>query len=296
MKALSLVRHWAQQRTADRQKRSALIQVRGFQPKLEFRFESQGYVVRTAKTPQDLLEVLTLRHEVFVEEWQGQRHIHSLDIDDYDSAADHILIQNEISGEVVGTYRVLSSQFASSFYSENEFYLGEFLALPGSKLELGRACIKSTHRNGQAIDLLWRGLARYIELSHSRYLFGCGSVRVQHAELVRKLIHHLAEQSHLRHEYGVKPTSDYEHPDIHTVDSAEMSVQQVKRMMPPLLRSYLQAGAKVHGMPAWDLEFECFDFFTVLDMREIDRRFFERYFERPLLTVVPPHTIEEVAL
>lgn len=40
--------------------------------------------------------------------------------------------------------------------------------------------------------------------------------------------------------------------------------EEVEQIIPALLKSYLRLGAKVAGQPAFDEEFNCIDFLTIL--------------------------------
>src|SRR5690606_22570614 len=119
----------------------------------------------------ELLKILQLRHDIFVKEWQGRKTYHGLDVDNYDFAGDHLMIIDKSNNEVVGTYRLLCSKFTDRFYSQSEFHMDEFLRWPVVKLELGRACVHPQYRDGSTIDLLWKGLTRYIDEVEARYLF-----------------------------------------------------------------------------------------------------------------------------
>ena len=53
--------------------------------------------------------------------------------------------------------------------------------------------------------------------------------------------------------------------------------------IPSLLRSYISAGAKVYGAPARDLEFQCIDFFTILNLEELNSSYEKRYFKKAVI-------------
>src|SRR4029077_18542071 len=105
--------------------------VREFRGRVGVHYESEDFLITTAKSGVELLKILELRHRIFVEEWQGRRAAHGLDVDAFDFNADHLMIIDKRSGETVGTYRLLSSLFTSDFYSAGEFDLNEFLDVPG---------------------------------------------------------------------------------------------------------------------------------------------------------------------
>ncbi len=87
----------------------------------------------------------------------------------------------------------------------------------------------------------------------------------------------LYEKGDLSHEYKIHPTTKYEFDQAQLHFDETPSHPGVLRALPPLLRSYLHAGSKVHGFPALDIDFQCADFLTILDLRNLNKKFFERY-------------------
>lgn len=260
-----------------RQKKSLLQQVRDYRGFVPLHLETDQFLVETAQTPQQLMKVLEFRHQIFIEEWQGRRAFHGMDVDRYDFIADHLIITDKTVGEVVGTYRLLSSHFTSRFYSSEEFDISEFLRLPSVKLELGRACVHARYRNGQVIDLLWRGLSRYIRSTKTEFLFGCASLKSMRADVVSQVLSQLKNEDCWSDDYEVRPTSDYAFPGFLSEATEPLSAAARKELMPALLRSYLHAGARVHGWPALDLDFGCTDLFTVLSWPSLSPRFRARF-------------------
>lgn len=261
-----------------RHKKSLLGQVREFRGFVHVEYENDQFRVETARTSNQLLKVLELRHEVFVEEWQGRRAFHGLDVDQYDFSADHLMIIDKNIGEVVGTYRLLSSHFTRDFYSASEFEMSEFLRTPAVKLELGRACVHPEYRNGQAIEMLWKGLTRYIARTRTEFLFGCSSVKSMRADVVDQIVDLLRASDQWSDDFAIRPTADYRFPH-HAVaaPAGKLSTAERRQLLPPLLRSYLAAGAKVYGAPALDLDFGCTDMFTILDWKTVNPRYLKRF-------------------
>ncbi len=241
--------------------------------------ETKQYRLETAATTSDLLEVFELRHKIFLEETGAAKEdSDGFDVDEYDSVCDHIIIRSKENNKIVGTYRVISSHYSDTFYSQSEFNLDKFLNSTGPKLELGRACIDRSHRNGAVIDLLWRGIAEYIQLTGSRYLFGCSSIKVVDPAEAKSIMNYLREKGYLGEENGIAPIGQF-NMELKDVYACAMDDQVVKGLIPPLLRSYFTAGAKVFGEPALDRDFKCIDFLTILDMKEITSGYKRRYFK-----------------
>jgi putative hemolysin len=258
--------------------KSLLQRLRGFEPNLSVYLEFENFVVKTARTPAELREVLELRHEIFVKEWQGRRLPFGVDVDKYDFEADHLIIWCKQRKKPVGTYRLLCSRFTNQFYSQSEFDMDRFLRWGFTKLELGRACVHPDFRNGNTIDLLWKGLSRCIELAEVRFLFGCSSVRINDQRRAESLMKGFFEAGQWSDDFEIRPNKKYSYPEFSIGSGFPLTPVEMRRLVPPLLRSYLSAGAKVYGHPAYDRVFECIDVLTILDLQNLPPRFHQRFF------------------
>lgn len=250
-----------------------------FQPKLKLLIEFEDFIVKTALTSDDLKQALQLRHKVFLEEWLDSNHKTGLDFDDYDQHADHLMIIEKSSKKTVGVYRLIHSKFSDSFYSENEFFLDHFLKQEGNKLELGRACTHINFRTGRTMDLLWKGLSQYIRETKTQFLFGCSSISAENQKLIFSIFNFLKEKGIIESNMNIQPKEKYRFKDFEkTLKNESIDTDtRVLRNLPPLLRSYLHAGSRIHGLPAFDKNFDCFDLFTILDLKQLNKKFKERY-------------------
>ncbi len=248
-----------------------------FKPKYAFEIDAEDFLIKIAETPEDIRKAQKLRHQIFLEEGLGRSHETGLDFDEYDQLADHLMIIDKATGDAVGTYRLIHSGHSQRFYSQSEFFLDEFLKIDGIKLEMGRACTHSEFRNGRTMDLLWQGLSKYIQISGVRYLFGCSSVDTTDPEIMFSLLKSLYTHSHLKTNFGIHPVGDFVWPEAEKIFARSEPMNGYKKELPPLLRSYLNAGSFVHGMPAYDKDFECFDLLTILDLSELNAKFAARY-------------------
>lgn len=251
--------------------------LKNFKPKTVFEIRSDDLTIRTASSQDDLHLALKLRHEVFLEEGLGRSHRSGMEFDSLDALADHLMIIDNKSERAIGTYRLIHSDNSDQFYSQGEFVLDDFLGLPGKKLEMGRACTHPDHRTGRTVDLLWKGLSKYIELTQTRYLFGCSSLRSMDFQDVFSIVKTLHAQERLFFKWNIEARPQYRYEDPDGLYAQGEQKNQVLRSLPPLFRSYLHAGAQVFGYPALDQDFRCADFFTVLDLGALNKKFQERY-------------------
>jgi putative hemolysin len=192
-----------------------------------------------------------------------------LDLDAFDARCHHLMVIDHASGAVVGTYRLTTAELAAreELYTSTEFDLS---SLPEHVLrhgaEVGRACVAEAHRNGRVLQLLWRGIARYLDWNDKRFVFGCCSVPTLDAQqiagisqqLFRDGVLHPRFHAAVRHDFALRVAESYAVLDVAT--------------LPPLFTSYLKLGAKVCGGPALDPEFGVTDYLVVLDLRDVQPR------------------------
>jgi len=245
---------------------------RSFQQKVSIRFERSRYLVKTIKTEEELEAVLQFRYQIFHKEFQGKLVPVGIDWEPLDPLADHLVIIDQQLNKIVGTYRLISTSYSDSLYSFSEFHIDSFLQEPGTKLELSRACIHRDYRNGVVISLLWRGVCEYIDATQADYVFGCSSVNTMDGRAVAQVVSWLANQQATLDRYTILPREEYVRRNgLHLINQAKVE------KLPSLLQAYLKAGAKVSLHPAWDYEFHCVDFFTVLKVEEMKSSFQSKY-------------------
>lgn len=253
--------------------------LKNFEPKVRVNISKGGFTIKTATTAAELLDALSLRYKVFYNEYQNKRFSVGLDHDEFDAVADHLLIIDDSTQKIVGTYRLISSKNSSIFYSETEFELSSLKLDPRPKLELGRACIKKEYRKGSVISLLWRGIAEYARVEGSKVLFGCSSVKTTDPMRISLLMKYLEQNGHVDKSFGVRPLDTHKVPNLALVQniSDQASDESVKSMLPGLVETYLKMGGKILGSPAIDRDFGCIDLLTFLDLTILNDRYTKRY-------------------
>lgn len=210
-----------------------------------------------------MLASQALRFEVFnleLNEGLSASYERGLDEDPFDAVCDHLVVEDQSSGAIVGTYRLQTGSRAGNalgYYSEREFDFTPYEPLRPRMLELGRACIHREHRNFTVLNLLWRGIAQYASEHGARYLIGCSSITSQDpatgSAAWRRLQAHLVSEG-LR----TRPTAGF---------ACELAVEAPDApRIPRLLSAYLALGAGICGPPAIDREFRTIDFLTLLDL------------------------------
>jgi putative hemolysin len=220
------------------------------------------YTVGLASTAVEMREAQRLRHQVFAEEMGARLDspITGLDVDPLDAYCDHLLVRHGDTGEVVGTYRLLTPRRADRLYSDSEFDLSALAGIRPGMVEAGRACVHADHRGGAVLGLMWAGIARYMVAGGYEWLAGCCSVPVSSAAGVMRRVP-LSPP-----EYRVTP-----HRPLQVDPSADRTV------LPPLMRGYVRLGAWICGPPAYDPDFDVADFFVLLSMANADPRYLRHF-------------------
>lgn len=232
--------------------------------------------VSLARSEHDILEAQRLRYRVFAGELGARLPTRTpgVDQDIYDPWCEHLLVRNDHSGEIVGTYRILPPEQARrvGYYSENEFDLTRLQHLRPQMVEIGRSCVHPDYRNGATITLLWAGLARYMIENGYQYLIGCASISMADGGHAAASLYNRLEAEMSPLEYRVFPRCPLPLAALR---------QDVPAELPPLIKGYLRAGAWVCGAPAWDPDFNTADLPVLLPMSRLDKRYARHFIGQP---------------
>lgn len=232
------------------------------------------YSLLVATADGEVRAAQRLRHRVFAEELGAvlQGNIPGEDSDEFDTHCDHLIIRENLTGEVVGTYRMLPPGRIGRLYTDLEFDLTPLAGLRDALVETGRACVHPDHRTGAVINLMWAGITRYLHLHDRRWLIGCASVPLDDAAGVW---HQAKVKSLAPPALQVRPRRPW------PVDPWPVDAEPSRpAAMPPLLRGYLRLGAWVCGPPAHDPDFGVADLPVLMSMDRMDPRYLRHFLER----------------
>lgn len=236
---------------------------------------SRKLSVALAVNGEQVREAQRLRYRVFVEEMGARLNTPEagLDIDIFDAWCDHLLVRDELSNEVVGTYRILPPHQAKrigSLYSESEFDLTRLANLRPRMVEVGRSCVHPDYRNGGTITLLWAGLADYMLKNGYDYLIGCASISMADGGHAAASIYRQASAKHLGPiEWRVFPRCP--------LPLEALEQKDLEASLPPLIKGYLRVGAYVCGEPAWDPDFNTADLLLLLPLARMNPRYMKHF-------------------
>ncbi|MGW5974249.1 GNAT family N-acetyltransferase [Streptomyces sp. NPDC055186] len=240
------------------------------------------YTVTLARDEEDVRAAQRLRHDVFAGELGALLSTPQpgLDVDPFDAYCDHLLVREEVSGQVVGTYRLLPPEraaVAGRLYAESEFDLGALDPIRPGLVEVGRSCVHPDHRDGAVIGLIWAGIARYMVDRGHTWLAGCCSIPLADGGALASAAWDRVRGGHLApEEYRVRPLLPW------STNPGALAVPAARTELPALLRGYLRLGAWVCGEPAHDVDFGVADLYVLLPMDRVNPRYLRHF-----LSLVP---------
>ena len=233
-----------------------------------------AFQITWASTPNEIKEAQRLRFKVFAEEMGANlaQNSEGLDVDEFDAYCDHLLIRDQETLKVVGTYRVLpphKAQEIGRLYSDSEFDLTRLNHLRPKMVELGRSCFHADYRSGAVIMALWSGLAQYMQKHNYEIMLGCASIPMADGgHFAASLYNSLSEEQ-------MAPTENHAFPRLPLPLDKLNGGLDVEP--PPLIKGYLKLGAKICSAPAWDPDFNTADLLTMLRLSEINPRYAKHF-------------------
>ena len=242
-------------------------------PKLE-KVKKPAFKIEWASSQNEIKEAQRLRYKVFAQEMGANlpQNAEGLDIDEFDAYCDHLLIRDQDSLKVVGTYRVLPPHKAleiGRLYSDAEFDLSRLNHLRPKLVELGRSCVHQDYRSGAVIMALWSGLAQFMQKNGYEIMLGCASIPMADGG------HYAASLYNSLGNDQMAPT------EFHAFPRLPLPLEKLNGGLevepPPLIKGYLKLGAKICSAPAWDPDFNTADLLTMLRLSEINPRYAKHF-------------------
>jgi len=231
-------------------------------------------LVSWAQHQDEVRAAQRLRYAVFAGEMGARLNspISGHDVDLFDNFCEHLLVRDKSSGEVIGTYRVLTpvqARRVGSTYSDTEFDLTRLRGLRARMVELGRSCVHPDYRHGGVIMALWSALAEFMVRNQLDTMIGCASIPMLHNGIVSgdlvASIWRKVQATHLAPiELQVRPRLPL---PIERLNS-ELDVEP-----PALIKGYLRLGARVLGAPAWDPDFNSADLPMLMRIQDLPPRY-----------------------
>jgi putative hemolysin len=251
---------------------------------------AQALGVRLATTGGELDAAQALRYRVFYDE-MGAHPTPAMaaarrDFDDFDDAADHLLVVDHARGEgpesIVGTYRLLRRDAAARvgrFYSAGEYDISRLLGFDGQLLELGRSCVDAAYRTRGTLQLLWRGIAAYVFKHRIDLMFGCASLPGTDPDALAAPLAYLWN-NHLAPP-ALRPRAlPSLYVEMDRMPAEALDVRAVLNALPPLIKGYLRLGGFVGDGAVIDRQFNTTDVCVVVKTDLVTDKYYRHYERR----------------
>ena len=250
---------------------------------------SLGYSVRLAR-PDEIEAVQKLRYQYLTRDFDPSAPAEGIDFCAEDEYCDHLIAVKDDTNEIVGNYRLLSSQVVNTlglpFICETEFDISNVKSLPEGVLEIGRAVVNPEHRNAPIIKLLWQGLISYCKQFKIRYIFGTASFhKIPYDKNNIKDFAYAESFSYLAQNKmcdavecsALEPRVCF---DDMVKAYPEPDLDRAKEHIPALIRTYLALGGTIGKDAYIDIKspVPSIDVVVILDLENINKPIFKRLF------------------
>lgn len=223
------------------------------------------YRARLAETPEDIRAAQALRYLAFRGTGGG------LDVDRFDRACDHVLVEEQRSGRLVCCFRLLrltdGSQIAQS-YSAQYYELSALAAFGGPMVEMGRFCIHPDWHDPDILRVAWGAMTAHVDREGVEMLFGCSSFHGTDARDYYDAFALLRD----RHIAPGRWLPRVKAPRVFRFAARlrrKPDLKQARAKMPPLLRTYLSMGGWVSDHAVIDRDLNTLHVFTGLEIRAV---------------------------
>ncbi|MBK6867956.1 MAG: GNAT family N-acetyltransferase [Burkholderiales bacterium] len=233
-----------------------------------------GIQVGWARHQDEVRAAQRLRYQIFAGEMGARLRtpLPGHDIDLFDDYCEHLLVRDERTQEVIGTYRVLTpvqARRVGSTYSDTEFDLTRLRGVRHRMVELGRSCVHAEHRHGGVIMALWTALGEFMVRNQLDTMIGCASIPMMqggvfNGELAASIWRQVRDKHLAPIEFQVRPRLAL--PLDRLNDQLEVEP-------PALIKGYLRLGTKVLGPPAWDPDFNSADLPMMMRIGDLHPRY-----------------------
>lgn len=240
--------------------------------------------VLLAENAEAIRGVQKLRYKIFYEEEgatppSAEIQERGYDFDSLDDFCDHLIVREWETEKIVGTYRLIHRQAArchGRFYSASEYDISMLENYPGEILELGRACVMKEYRTRGALQLLWKGLERYMNLFSVKLMFGCanfsGTDPEKHKHALSYLHHfHLAPEN-------LRPVARDPFVEMNRLPVDQIDRTKVHEQLPSMIKGYVHLGCRVGHGAFVDKAFGSLDVCIVFETKQLARKYLGRVF------------------
>ncbi len=226
------------------------------------------YRARFASTQREVLAAQALRYQCF-----NLLNKVELDVDDFDTICQHVLIENLETNKLICCYRILNFENGkniSSSYSAQFYDLKSIESYSKPMIEVGRFCIDPEVNDPSVVLTAWAALAQIVAQNRTELLFGCSSFegidKRKYVDSFALLRERYIAPVHWRPRIKSAKVFCYSKDLKCKVDKKKALIN-----MPPLLKTYLSMGAWVSDHAVVDLNMKTLHLFTGMEISKIPK-------------------------
>lgn len=226
------------------------------------------YEARLATDAADVIAAQRLRHLCFVANGGGVPRASGLDSDRFDARCQHMLIEEVLTGELVGCFRLLPMECGLDIgrsYAGQYYDLSALLAFPDPMVEVGRFCIRPGLNDADVLRVAWGALTRFVDEHRIGMMFGCSSFRGTDAARYAPVFDLLAGENVAPQRWNPKVLA----PEVVRFAARPADRKAAMALMPPLLRTYLAMGGWVSDHAVVDRDLNTLHVFTGVEIASI---------------------------
>ena len=227
------------------------------------------YRARFASSQNDVCSAQALRYECF-----NLSNKIELDVDDFDTICQHVLVENIETQKLICCYRILSFENGkkiNSSYSSKFYDLKAIEKYSAPMVEVGRFCIDPAENDPSVVLTAWAALAQIVDQNKIELLFGCSSFagleKEKYLDCFALLRDRYIAPDHWRPKIKADQVYCYSKELIYQADEKKAFLN-----MPPLLKTYLSMGAWVSDHAVVDLNMKTLHLFTGMEISKIPKR------------------------
>ena len=224
------------------------------------------YRARFASSQREVLAAQALRYQCF-----NLQNKVELDVDDFDTICQHVLIENLETNKLICCYRILNFENGkdiSNSYSAQFYDLKSIEGYSKPMIEVGRFCIDPEVNDPSVVLTAWAALAQIVAQSQTELLFGCSSFegidKGKYVDSFALLRDRYIAPVHWRPRIKSAKVFCYSKDLNCKVDKKKALLN-----MPPLLKTYLSMGAWVSDHAVVDLNMKTLHLFTGMEISKI---------------------------
>ncbi|MEM6262251.1 MAG: GNAT family N-acyltransferase [Bacteroidota bacterium] len=250
----------------------------------------EGFIAEATQVPNLLQEIGRQREITFRAVGEGTNQ--ASDLDEYDLYYYHLILWDNESKKVAGSYRlgkgdeIITKYGLRGFYTHSLFKIKrKFGNIMSKAVELGRSFIAQEYqRKRMPLFLLWRGINVFLERHPDmRYLVGPVSISNSYSRLSRSFIVAYIKQFYFDNKLSklVKPRKKFRTkfaerevaslmegmtPDLHKADDVISSLEPSRFKMPVLIKKYIHQNARIIAFNVDPNFNDALDGFMILDL------------------------------